>query len=57
MSKYWHILATIGLAAVSVITPSLQGLLASHTIIATVLASGWAILGNILKSPVASQAS
>lgn len=52
MSKYWHILATIGLAAVSAVTPGIQGALSSHTIVATALAAAWAILGNILQSPM-----
>lgn len=57
MSKYWHILATVGLAALSVLTPGIRGALSSHTIVATVLASVWAVLGSVLPSPVLPKAN
>jgi hypothetical protein len=55
MSKWWHILATVGLAVASAVTPGIQGVLSSHTIIATVLAGAWAVLGNIVQSPIAGK--
>lgn len=51
MSKWWHTLLSGVLAVVAIVTPTVQSTVASHPAIAVVLASIWAILGNILPSP------
>lgn len=55
MSKFWHILASVGIAAIGVVVPQVSTIIASHAKVTLVLGSIWAILGNVLKSPVASQ--
>ena len=52
MGKWWHVLASIGLAAVGVVVPVVQGAVASHPAIAAVLAASWGVLGAVLKSPI-----
>lgn len=52
MSKFWHILGSIGIAAVSVAIPEVRAVLLNHHIISTVLGTTWAVLGNLLPSPV-----
>jgi hypothetical protein len=51
MSKWWHTLATIGMLAVAVVTPSVQSAVSGHVLITGVLTSAWSILGHILASP------
>lgn len=52
MSKFWHIMASVGIAAVAVVVPQVQMLIAGHAIVTTVLGTIWAIIGNILPSPL-----
>jgi hypothetical protein len=49
MSKWWHVLISGALAVVSTIFPAF---IAGHPALAGVLASIWAILGQILPSPI-----
>jgi hypothetical protein len=53
MSKWWHVLSTIGIAAVGVLDPALHGLIVGNPIASTVLGTLWAILGGLVPSPVA----
>ena len=53
MGKWWHILATIGLAALAAAIPPIQGVLLAHPYISGILGVVWSVLGNILPSPVA----
>jgi hypothetical protein len=55
MSKFWHVMASVGMASLAVVTPALQGVISSHPIVTTALGAAWAILGSLLKSPLASQ--
>lgn len=55
MSKFWHIMASIGIAAIGVAVPQVGAVVASHAKVTMVLGSIWAILGNVLKSPLPSQ--
>jgi len=52
MGKWWHVLASVGLAAVGVLVPVVQGVIVTHPTIATILAGVWAVLGAIQPSPV-----
>jgi hypothetical protein len=51
MSKFWHILASIGIAALGVALPPIQTAVVAHPVVSTVLGTIWAILGNILPTP------
>jgi hypothetical protein len=51
MSKWWHTLATVGLAVLTVTTGPIQHAIGSHPLISTVLGSIWAILGHLLPTP------
>jgi hypothetical protein len=53
MSKWWHTLATIGMAAVTVAAPAVQGAIAAHGTVSIILGTIWAVLGHLLPSPVA----
>jgi hypothetical protein len=52
MSKWWHSLATVGLVVFTAVTPVLQGVIASHPVVTTVLGAAWAIIGHLLPSPL-----
>lgn len=52
MGKWWHILATIGLAALAAAIPPIQGVLLAHPYISGVLGVVWTVLGNLLQSPI-----
>jgi len=52
MSKWWHVLASIGLAALSAAIPPIQGVIMAHPVVVSILGAAWAILGNLLQSPV-----
>lgn len=56
MSKWWHTLASIGLAVLTAVTPTVQGAIGSHPTISIVLGTIWAVLGHLLPSPVAPTA-
>lgn len=49
MTKWWHVILSAGLAIAASVFPAV---IASHPALAGVLASIWAILGQILPSPV-----
>lgn len=55
MSKFWHVLTSVVLAAIAVVSPAVQSTVTHHPTVALVLASIWGILGNLLPSPVAKQ--
>lgn len=50
--KWLHTLGSIGLLALTVLTPTLQGLIGSHPLVAAGFGVGYSILGNLLQSPV-----
>jgi hypothetical protein len=52
MRKWWHTLVTIGGAAVSVSTPSLQHFAAAHPVLGILAMTAWAIIGAVLPSPL-----
>jgi hypothetical protein len=52
MGKWWHILATIGLAALAAAIPPIQGVLLAHPYVSGVLGVVWTVLGNLLQSPL-----
>ena len=52
MGKWWHTIASIGLAAVAIVTPPVQNAISGHPAVSTVLGIVWAILGHMLPSPV-----
>jgi hypothetical protein len=52
MKNWLHLLGTIGVAAATVLTPSLQGVIAAHPLVAGGLMTAWTVIGNILQSPV-----
>ena len=52
MTKFWHILATVGMAALVAAVPPLQAVIAGHAVISSVLGIAWTVLGNLLPSPV-----
>lgn len=54
--KWLHSLGTIGLAVLTVLTPTIQGAISSHPTLSVVLAGIWAIFGHLLPSPVATPA-
>lgn len=56
MSKWLHILATIGGAALTVYSPSIQSAISSHPQVATGLLAAFTVIGNLLHSPVAAPA-
>lgn len=53
MSKFWHIMASVGGLALVAVAPQLQTIIAGHAIVTTVLGAAWAVLGNLLPSPTA----
>lgn len=53
MSKFWYVLTSVALAAVAVVSPSIQATVAHHPTLALVLASIMGVLGNLLPSPIA----
>lgn len=55
MGKWWHTLVSIGLVALTAITPVIQGAIAAHPIVSVILTGVWAILGHVLPSPLAAQ--
>lgn len=55
MSKFWHILGSVGFAAIPVLTSVGQHFVSQHPGVATGLAATWAIIGNLLQSPVAQK--
>lgn len=52
MSKWWHVLASVGIAALGVVLPSLQTVVLHHPVVTTILGTLWTILGSVLPSPV-----
>jgi hypothetical protein len=52
MTKWWHIIATAGMAAASVVVPGVGAIVVAHPAVSTVLAGIWAVLGNLLQSPL-----
>lgn len=54
MSKWWHTLATIGLAVFAIVAPTVQTAITTHPVISATLAAVWAIIGHLLPSPVAT---
>ena len=55
MSKWWHTLASIGMAALAVATPQVQSAIGGHAHLSVVLGTIWAIFGHLLPSPITSQ--
>ena len=56
-SKFWPTLAAIGMSAVAIVTPQVQGAISSHPVVSTVLSMAYAILAHFLPSPVATPAA
>jgi hypothetical protein len=52
MSNWWHTLASIGMAVLVTVTPTIQGAIGHHPILGVVLGTMWAILGHVLPSPL-----
>lgn len=52
MTKFWHILATVAMAGAVAAVPGLQAVLAGHVVVTTILGGVWAVLGNLLQSPL-----
>jgi len=57
MSKWWHVLATIGMAAAVAAVPGIQTALSGHVVVTSILGGVWAVLGNLLQSPLPPKAS
>lgn len=55
MKNWWHVLASVGMAALGVALPPIGVAVAAHPVVTTVLGTIWAILGNLLPSPVKPQ--
>ncbi len=55
MTKWWHILATIGMAALAAAVPPLQAVIAGHAIISSILGVAWTVLGGLVQSPLSPQ--
>lgn len=53
MKNWLHVLASAGLGALAIATPAIHTAISSHTIVTTILGVAWAVLGNLLPSPVA----
>lgn len=54
MSKWWSILAAIGMSAVTAVTPTVQGALSAHPLASTVIGSVVAVILHWLPSPADS---
>lgn len=54
MSKWWHVLTSVAIAAITVAIPAAKSLIAAHPELSMILASIWAIVGQVLPSPTAS---
>lgn len=52
MKQWWHILATAGLAALGVVTPVIQAVIAAHPTVSVIIGAVWAVLGSLLPSPL-----
>jgi hypothetical protein len=52
MTKFWHIFGSVGLAAAGVLIPTVQHVIANNPAVVTALGAVWAIIGNLLQSPV-----
>lgn len=55
MSKFWHVFASVGMVALTVLTPAVQAIISAHPAVSAGLGIGWGILGNLLKSPLPAQ--
>ena len=52
MGKWWHTLASIGMAVLAVAAPVVQGAIGAHPTVSIILGTIWAVLGHLLPSPV-----
>jgi len=52
MGKWWHTLASIGMAILAVAAPVVQGAIGAHPTVSIILGTIWAVLGHLLPSPV-----
>lgn len=51
MSKFWSILAAIGMSAVTAVTPVIQGALSAHPVAVTIISGAIAVILHWLPSP------
>jgi hypothetical protein len=51
MSKWWHTLVSIGIAALGIALPPIQAVIVAHPVVSTVLGTIWAVLGHLLPTP------
>ena len=52
MSKWLHILGSVGIAAAAVVIPAVSQVVAAHPTVSTGLGVVYAIVGNLLQSPL-----
>jgi len=52
MKNFWHIMATIGIAALGAAVPTVRNLIVANPVASTVLGVAWTVLGNLLQSPL-----
>lgn len=55
MKKWFHVLGAVGLAALSAAVPAVSDTVAAHPRVSSALLLAYAVLGNLLKSPLKSQ--
>jgi len=52
MNNWWHTLASIGMAVLVTVTPSIQAAIGHSPIWSIALGTVWTVLGHLLPSPV-----
>lgn len=52
MTKWWHVIATIGLAALAAAVQPIQQAISGHLVVTGILGVVWSVLGSILPSPL-----
>ena len=52
MGKWWHSIVSALIVAGLTLVPPLQGVVAAHPVLSTVLGFVWAVIGHILPSPL-----